>query len=97
MPTLVPIIVDGARMLVEVSSSGEAEVALGDALNLDGFLDTVETLAGAIVRRLKNAAPDKAVVEFGVEIGLEAGTLTTLLVKGTGKGNLKITLEWSRT
>jgi hypothetical protein len=39
--------------------------------------------------------PHKASVEFGLEVALEAGQLTALLVKGSGTSNLKITLEWS--
>ena len=30
----------------------------------------------------------------GVQVGIESGKLTALLVKGTGNANLKITLEW---
>ena len=38
--------------------------------------------------------PRKASVELGLEVGLESGHLTALLVKGTGTANLKLTLEW---
>jgi hypothetical protein len=34
--------------------------------------------------------------EFGVEFGYESGQLTALIVKGTGKANLKITMEWTK-
>lgn len=40
--------------------------------------------------------PSKATAEFGVEVGFEPGTLTAFFVKGSGKGNLKITLEWAK-
>jgi hypothetical protein len=30
----------------------------------------------------------------GLGVGVEAGQLTALLVKGSGKANLKITLTW---
>ncbi len=43
---------------------------------------------------LARVKPTKASVELGLEIGVEAGQLTALLVKGTGKANLKITLQW---
>jgi hypothetical protein len=38
--------------------------------------------------------PSKATVEFGIELGIEPGKLTALLVQGTSKANLKINLEW---
>ncbi len=44
---------------------------------------------------VQEAKPDKASIKFGLEVTLESGKLTTLLVKGSGKGNLEITLEWS--
>jgi hypothetical protein len=43
---------------------------------------------------LKKVKPKKASVEFGLEVAVESGKLTTLLVKGTGTANLKIALEW---
>lgn len=56
--------------------------------------DTVESLARAMVGTLKKAKPRTATVEFGLQIGIESGKLTALLVKGTGNANLKLTLEW---
>ena len=38
--------------------------------------------------------PDKFSVTFGLEIAVESGELTALIVKGTGKANLEITMEW---
>jgi hypothetical protein len=57
--------------------------------------DTIESLARAMVGTLKKVKPHTATVEFGLQIGVESGKLTALLVKGTGNANLKITLEWS--
>jgi hypothetical protein len=38
--------------------------------------------------------PKKATVKFGMELAIESGQLTAVIVKGSGKGNLEITLEW---
>jgi hypothetical protein len=54
----------------------------------------VEGIANSMVATLKKVQPRSASVEFGLEIGVEAGHLTALLVKGTGTANLKITLQW---
>jgi hypothetical protein len=43
---------------------------------------------------LKKARPKKATVKFGMEMAIEAGQLTAVIVKGSGKANLEITLEW---
>ena len=57
--------------------------------------DAIEGIAQSIVSSLEKIKPQKASVEFGLEIGAESGQLTALIVKGSGKANLKITLEWS--
>jgi hypothetical protein len=89
---------NGSIVKVKATALGGEE----DVLDLEKVLpfkqvtDTIESIAGATLATLKKVNPDKASVEFGVEVGIEAGTVTALLVQGTGTGNLKITLEWSR-
>jgi Na+/H+-translocating membrane pyrophosphatase len=56
--------------------------------------DAIEGIAESVMTTLRKVKPKKASVEFGLEIALESGQLTALLVKGTGTSNLKITLEW---
>jgi len=43
---------------------------------------------------LARVKPDKAIVEFGVDVAVEGGGLTALLVKGKGTATLTVTLEW---
>jgi Trypsin-co-occurring domain 1 len=59
--------------------------------------DAVEGIAESFVTTLRKVKPRKASVEFGLEVALEAGHLTALLVKGSGASNLKITLEWGES
>ena len=56
--------------------------------------NVIEGIAESLNTTLHKVKPRKASVEFGLEVALEAGHLTALLVKGTGTSNLKITLEW---
>jgi hypothetical protein len=56
--------------------------------------DAIEGIAESVVTTLQKVKPKKASVEFGLEVALESGQLTALLVKGSGTSNLKITLEW---
>jgi hypothetical protein len=89
---------DGTIVKVKATALGGDE----DVLDLDKILpfkqvtDTIERIAGVMLATLKKVNPDKASVEFGVEVGIEAGMMTALLVQGTSTGNLKITLEWSK-
>src|ERR1700679_3886992 len=84
---------EGTVLDTGAPSEEERRIAL-DEHSFDGVLDIVEGMAGAVWNTLEKIAPDKASVEFGFEVGLENGQITGLFVKGSGKGNLKITLEW---
>ena len=87
---------DGRLVHVEVRTSGdpETDVRTGDVLSIDGFIDSVDGIAQSVASTLRRVRPDRATVEFGLDVGVEAGGLTALLVKGTGAATLKLTLEW---
>jgi hypothetical protein len=80
----------------------ETDVSILDALRrrdqpfpFDGVTSSIEAIAKKVTAALASAKPEKATVEFGIDIGVETGGLTGLLAKGTGTATLKITLEWS--
>jgi hypothetical protein len=77
-----------------VSLGGSADVGVLDALRFEDVTDTIRTIAETIGKALKSATPRKSSVTFGVEIALESGKLTSLLVQGSGTATLNITLEW---
>jgi hypothetical protein len=79
---------------IEATSLGGEERVAYSILSFKEVTDAVEGIAHAMVTSLKKVKPQQASVEFGLEIGVESGKLTTLLVKGTGTANLKITLQW---
>lgn len=85
---------NGAILHIEATTlGGEEDVAF----NLPAFqavTDAIEGIANAVVTTLRKVQPKKASVEFGLEVALESGQLTTLLIKGTSSSNLKVTLEW---
>ncbi|KAM3096966.1 CU044_2847 family protein [Phormidesmis sp. 146-35] len=64
--------------------------------SLKEVTDAIEGIAGSVVESLKKFKPSKSSIEFGVEFGYESGQLTALIVKGTSKANLKITMEWTK-
>jgi hypothetical protein len=84
----------------------EAMVRESDALSeeyIDFEIPSFRDVSNAIKSFAKSLTiiwdeiqPSRAVVEFAVEVGFEPGNLTALFVKGTSKGNLKITLEWAK-
>ena len=45
---------------------------------------------------LKTVQPNKATVKLGLEIGIEQGSLVAAIVRGVGKTNVEITMEWTK-
>jgi hypothetical protein len=92
---------NGAKIHIESSArthTTEEDVAGFASIEGQAWQDVssaIEGIAQWAVDTFKKVQPTKASIEFGLEIGAEPGKLTTLLVKGSGKANLKITLEWS--
>jgi len=87
---------NGRNIQIEVTPTGRSDVAL----DRQAFADVTESLEGivdALAGTIHKTLPTKASVKFGVGIGVESGKLTAMIVKGSGKANLEITLEWDRT
>ncbi len=59
--------------------------------------DSVEAIAREFATALNRARPTKATIQFGCELAAEPGQLVVMLVKGTAKANLTITLEWTNS
>ncbi len=93
---IVPLKVsDRVTIMAEaVHLGGEERVGVSEILDFQGVTDAIEEIATSITNTFDKVKPKKASVEFSLKIGVESGKLTSLLVKGTGEGNLKITLEW---
>lgn len=84
---------DGTTIDIQSSVRGEEDVA-STIFPFKDVTDKIESIAEAVLETIKKVKPQSASVEFGIEMAVEAGHLTALLVKGTGTANLKITLQW---
>jgi len=92
---LIPVtLANGAKMRVAATVLGGEEDVAFKLLSFDEVTNTIEGIADSLQTALQKIKPKKASVEFGLEIGVESGALTTLLVKGSGTATLNITLEW---
>ncbi len=95
--TVVPVQIEGGPViLVETRSLGGEEQVGAVLPQFEDLTNALEGIAAAFSETMTRIQPKKASVEFGVEVGLESGKLTALLVKGTGKANLKVTLVWEK-
>jgi len=86
---------DGSIVHIETSQIHGEEKVGAKPFDFEQVASSIESIVNAVKGSLDKAKANKASVEFGVEIGVESGQLTALIVKGSGKANLKITLEWS--
>ena len=75
---------------------GEENVSAKKILLLDDLTGVLDGVVLMIADSLQKVQPTKATVKLGLEVALESGQLTTLIVKGSGKANLEITLEWEK-
>ena len=87
---------DNKSLKVEATILGGDQDVASNFLEFESVTDAIEDISNAVVGTFDTIKPNKANVEFGLEIAVESGKLTSILVKGSGKANLKITLEWSK-
>ncbi|GAC1655554.1 MAG: hypothetical protein NVS4B12_28030 [Ktedonobacteraceae bacterium] len=87
---------DGTIIKVQATAMGGDQPAGFKVPQFEDVTKSIQGIAQSMLGTLQKlpVKPKKASVEFGLEIAAESGTLTTVLVKGSGTANLKITLEW---
>ncbi len=92
---IIPVQLESGRVIqVEATTlSGEQDVSKL-AFRFADVTNVIEELSQAMVRVFSKAKPRTAEIEFGIDVSVEAGQLTALLVSGGGKGSLRITLSW---
>jgi hypothetical protein len=88
---------NGVTVRIEARSVGEVQ-KVGALLPVQfaEITGAIEGISQALIETLDRVRPQKVSVEFGLELGFEAGKLTALLVKGTATANLSIKLEWAK-
>lgn len=86
---------NGAIVRVEVAQAGREDVAF-DVKSFKGVTDAIEGITESITDSFVKASPNKAIVKFGLEIQIEQGSLVAAIVRGTGRANLEVTLEWEK-
>ncbi|MFF0431332.1 CU044_2847 family protein [Streptomyces sp. NPDC004327] len=69
---------------------------LPDLPDLSGVTAALSSFAQQLGDSVHRAAPDRAVVEFGCQLGLQSGKLTALVVQGSANATLRVTLEWDK-
>ena len=84
---------DGVTAQIEVVSTGREKVKAG-VLSFESVSKAIAKMAQIVAAPIQAVKPTKATVTYGVEVGIEQGSLVAAFVRGTGTANLEITLEW---
>ncbi len=91
---------DNTTILVEVTTNSNED---GRGRNIsdtkieaeyEKFSVAVEKVAEQTLKPLKKLEAKKVSLKMGLAFGLESGSLTAMLVKGTGNANIEVTIEW---
>jgi Trypsin-co-occurring domain 1 len=91
---MVPVqLPNGGTVKFEVTQMGREDVGF-DVKQFQPVADAIEGVVQMIAAPIQKAKPKKATVKFGMELAIESGQLTAVIVKGSGKANFEITLEW---
>jgi len=88
----------GQTILARVQVEGPVDVGAGATLRRLAIADLRETVEGvtqSVAQALRRVRPDEVSVEFGVELAVKTGKLTSVLAEGSGKASIKLTLTWS--
>ena len=94
---LIPVTLENnQKIYIEATQLGGEELVAFEEFGFEEIGLQVESISNSLKNVFERVRPEKASIEFGVNIGVEAGKLTALLVKGTGSASIKINLEWSR-
>ena len=77
------------------TTDGEEEVGLRDKISFSRVTGAIESMAADISKVWEKVQPHKMTVEFGLEIEADTDdTIMAVIMKGSGKANFKVTLEW---
>jgi Trypsin-co-occurring domain 1 len=82
----------GVMVWVETADVAARGVDAVDPIPTD-LVQTIEDVGRALMVAAQALAPQKFSVEFGVEVGGEAGI--PFVTKGTAKASFTVSLEWS--
>lgn len=95
---------DGSILYVEADSldesvtggvDGEREVA-GALPNLEDLIRPLKSYASQLAAASREFSADKVTMQFGCEVGIEAGGLVAIIGKAGAKSAMTVTLEWNR-
>ncbi|GAA2771855.1 hypothetical protein GCM10010521_57250 [Streptomyces rameus] len=100
--TVVPVEIDGQKVLLAIGPGGKAAPALGEEQEigwrrprLEPVLDGLTAVARAMGTRLQQTGASRATVEFGCDVSFDTGQFLAVVGKASSRSTWKVTLEWT--
>ena len=88
---------NGVIVGVEVAGDRGGNVGALDQLDFKQIEGAVDGLSQVVIGALRKSRPHRATAELGLNLKVEAGHLTAVLVKAGGNAALKVSLTWERS
>lgn len=87
----------GEKIWARVTAEGPANVSSGvlQRLDIEDLRRTVRGVSSSLRQALDDLTPDQLQVEFGLELSLKAGKLTSMLAEAGATATVKVTLGWN--
>jgi hypothetical protein len=81
----------------DLDDGGHAAAKVGrrDIFASKDLSGTLEGIAWAVRSGVEKVKPSKTTVELGIQLAVQNGKLTGLIVEGKAEASLKVTFEWS--
>lgn len=99
MSAIAQVQLDSGRVIrIDLNVQGERDVS--DRTLLGKFSEAmadVESICKEFEAVLERISPQKAVVKFGLNLGVENSGLFAVVAKATAQANFEVALEWTRT
>lgn len=90
----------GDRIWVRLpQDDGPSNVSAGDVLRRLDLADlraTIQGVSNSVRAALDGMCPDEVSVQFGLELALKTGKLTSVLAEGSASGSICVTVAWKR-
>ncbi len=85
---------DGSTFCIKVEKQADFHLVGANEYSFNDACKSLKQIGSEIYEVFQELKPKKGSVEFGVELSITSGKLTSMIVNGNGKANFVIKLEW---
>ncbi|MBO3739307.1 CU044_2847 family protein [Actinoplanes flavus] len=83
---------------LDTAGSGPSDVSSVNKVlqvDVDEFRNTIRGVSHSLRAAIDDLVPDQVQIEFGLELAVKTGKITSMLAEAGGKATVKVALSWS--